>query len=300
MALSCGFVTAREGRCKGCVELERLGRRRFLKLLATGAALALAGCAPGRRGAARRARPASFPPLAAAPPLAVEPGAGPPLALGTIPPPHPGPPQVVSAGPHATQHIALTVDDGFCGDCIARYVEFAQSSGIHITLNPNGVYNQLWTPSIVAMVRQMVANQQVQIGNHTWDHANLLGLSTAAVTSEITRNEDWIEQTFGITARPYFRPPYGSHNQRIDQIAGDLGYTRVLMWNGTLGDATLETPTELIGLAEEWLRPGTIMLGHLNYPTVLSLFDRLEAIIQERNLEPVTLDEMFGTARATG
>jgi hypothetical protein len=62
----------------------------------------------------------------------------------------------------------------------------------------------------------------------------------------------------------------------------------------------LETPTELIGLAEEWLRPGTIMLGHLNYPTVLGLFDQIQSIIASRALEPVTLDEMFGTSRATG
>ena len=125
-------------------------------------------------------------------------------------------------------------------------------------------------------------------------------LAASWIASQITRNEDWIEQTFGITARPYFRPPFGSHDRRVDQVAADLGYTSILMWNGTLGDASLESPAVLIGLAERWLQPGTIMLGHLNYPTVLSLFDRLEAIIQERNLEPVTLDEMFGTARATG
>ena len=293
-------MSAGRAPCAGCEELERLGRRRFLKLLATGAALVLAGCAPGRRGLARPARRSTLAPLARGAPLVDEPGAGPPLTLGTIPPAQPGPPAVLTEGPHATQQIALTIDDGFCADCIAQYIEFAQRSGIHITFNPNGVYNELWTPSIVAGVRQMVANQQVQIGNHTWDHANLLGLSTAAITSEISRNEDWIEQTFGITARPYFRPPYGAHNQRTDQIAGELGYTRILMWNGTFGDASLESPTVLIGLAEQWLHPGTIMLGHLNYPTVLSLFDQIQSIIASRNLEPVTLDEMFGTSRATG
>ena len=284
--------------CRGCGDLERLGRRRFLKLLATGAALALAGCSTRTRAAShRRLRGPGPAPTA---PVVAEPAAGPPLALGSIPPPRPGPPQVVSSGPQGTQQIALTLDDGYCPECIAGYVEFAQSSGVHVTFNPNGVYTQLWTPSIVAAVRQMVANEQVQIGNHTWDHANLLGLSNAAVASEITRNEDWIEQTFGITARPYFRPPYGAHNTRVDGVAADLGYTTILMWNGTLGDATLESPTELIGLAEEWLKPGTIMLGHLNHPTVLSLFQQIESIIGSRNLDPVTLDEMFATSRATG
>ena len=207
---------------------------------------------------------------------------------------------MVSAGPPGTRQIALTVDDGYCGPCIAGYVEFAQSSGIQLTFNPNGVYHELWTPTLVEAVRQMVAAGQVQIGNHTWDHANLLRLPTHRVVYEISRNEAWIEETFGVTARPWFRPPFGFYDRRVLEVAADLGYTRVLMWNGTLGDATPESPEQLLALAERWLKPGTIVLGHMNHPTVLSLFTQLEAIIVQRNLEPVTLDEMFGTSRLTG
>lgn len=83
-------------------------------------------------------------------------------------------------------------------------------------------------------------------------------------------------------------------------MAGELGYTSVLMWNGTFGDATLETPAQILGLAEQWLKPGTIMLGHLNHTPILSLFDQIQGIIAARNLDPVTLDEMFGTSRETG
>ncbi|HLG91688.1 MAG TPA: polysaccharide deacetylase family protein [Acidimicrobiales bacterium] len=282
--------------CPGCQAQDRLGRRRFLRLLATGAALALASCSPGpRRPAARR--PSS--PASSGQVLTEQP---PPstLPLGQIPPPRPGLPQVVSAGPPGTRQIALTVDDGYCGPCIAGYVEFAQSSGIQLTFNPNGVYHELWTPTLVEAVRQMVAAGQVQIGNHTWDHANLLRLPTHRVVYEISRNEAWIEETFGVTARPWFRPPFGFYDRRVLEVAADLGYTRVLMWNGTLGDATPESPEQLLALAERWLKPGTIVLGHMNHPTVLSLFTQLEAIIVQRNLEPVTLDEMFGTSRLTG
>ena len=48
------------------------------------------------------------------------------------------------------------------------------------------------------------------------------------------------------------------------------------------------------------LQPGVINLGHANHPPVLSCFDQLVALIHSRNLTPVTLDEMFGTSRATG
>jgi hypothetical protein len=55
-----------------------------------------------------------------------------------------------------------------------------------------------------------------------------------------------------------------------------------------------------MSLAEQYLQPGTIMLGHLNHPTILTLFGEIQSIISKRNLQPVTLDEMFGTSRAVG
>ena len=211
-----------------------------------------------------------------------------------------GAPTLIWNGPPGTQQIALTIDDGYCGDCIAKYVEFAQSSGIHITFNPNGVYDQLWTPQIVETLEPLIANKQVQIGNHTWDHADLRTLSTARIADELNRNEEWIETKFGITSRPWFRPPYGYYNQKVNDTAASLGYTNIMMWNGSFGDSEVISPQQLMNLAHQYLAPGTIVLGHLNHPTVLSLFGQIQALIAERNLDPVTLDEMFGTSRATG
>src|SRR5215472_9953837 len=107
-------MTAHDGRCRGCEDLERLGRRRFLELLASGVALVLAGCTTARRAATRSTPSTTAPPVAPTAPIVIEPMAGPPVRLGEIPPPQPGPPRVLSAGPLGTQQIALTVDDGFC------------------------------------------------------------------------------------------------------------------------------------------------------------------------------------------
>jgi hypothetical protein len=90
------------------------------------------------------------------------------------------------------------------------------------------------------------------------------------------------------------------HDKRTDNIAGSLGYTRILLWNGTLGDATVEKPEELLALADKWMRAGAIVLGHANHPAVLGVFGQLRQLIAGRHLEPVTLDAMLGTSRATG
>jgi peptidoglycan-N-acetylglucosamine deacetylase len=219
--------------------------------------------------------------------------------LSPIPPAHVGPARIVTRAPKRTSQVALTIDDGYCVECVAGYVDFAHRTGIHLTFSPNGMFRGIWDQH-ANRLRGLIEAGQVQIGNHTWGHPNLLGLNDAAIRSQIQRNEDWIEQSFGITTRPWFRPPYGKHNAHIDGVAGSLGYTQILMWNASLGDATLEKPDALLHEANKWIKAGAIVLGHANHPTVLGLFDQLQALIRERNLEPVTLDEMFGTSRATG
>lgn len=219
--------------------------------------------------------------------------------LGAIPPPEPGPPTLVREAPKGARTIALTVDDGTCADCVARYVDFAEGSGIAITFSPNGLYRANWEPH-AARLRPLIARGQVQIANHTWAHKSLVRLSDAQIVDEIEHNERWIEDTYGITARPWFRPPFGFRNAHTDAVAADRGYTRILMWNGTFGDAVAVSSAELLDLANKYLKPGTIMLGHANHPTITEEFDRVVAILNDRGLSPITLDEMFGTSRREG
>ncbi len=110
-------------------------------------------------------------------------------------------------------------------------------TGIHLTFSPNGIYRAVWEPH-AAVLRPLIARGQVQIVNHTDSHADLRRLGNARIVRELTRNDEWVQRTFGTTTRPWFRPPYGFHNQRVDGVKGELGYTRTLLWNGTLGDSS--------------------------------------------------------------
>ena len=223
----------------------------------------------------------------------------PPPPLPPVPGPHPGPPVVIAAGRPNGRQVALTIDDGTSDDVVGAYVEFAERTGLPMTFAPNGVNRKIWEPRAKRLA-PLVAAGQVQVANHTWSHPDLRRLSDGGIASEIDQNERWIQDTFGITGRPWFRPPFGFRNGRTDAVAAGMGYTHILLWNGTLGDATVESPEELMGLARRYLQPGTIMLGHANHPTVTALFDRIQVLLAERDLEPVTLDTMFGSSRATG
>lgn len=195
--------------------------------------------------------------------------------------------------------MALTIDDGYDAAVVAAYVQFAQDTGIALTFGPNGVYAPIWERHAAAL-RPLLEAGQVQIQNHTFHHLRLTRLTDAKIRVELERNEDWVQRTFGTTTRPWWRPPYGFHNQRTDTVAAALGSTRTLMWNGSLGDARLLTPQVLLQQAERYLQPGTVMLGHANHQTVTGLYGRLVELIRQRHLTPQTLDQAFGTSRATG
>jgi peptidoglycan/xylan/chitin deacetylase (PgdA/CDA1 family) len=279
-----------------CPQCQGIDRRTLVSLLGLGIASVLTGCGKPQSAAtaAIHVRPA---PTSTATSTATSPATLPP-----IPPPAPGPSQVIWQGPPAAvaaRQVAITIDDGYCAECAHAYAALAQRTGIHITFNPNGCYGDIWTPLAKAL-KPLIEAGQVQIANHTFNHWLLTHLADSQITAQLEQNEEWIERTYGITGRPWWRPPYGAYDERTKGLAASIGYTNVLMWNGSYGDSTLLRPRVLLNLAREYLRPGVVMLGHANHPTVTHLFPEIAKVIASRGLHPVTLDEMFGTSRSTG
>jgi peptidoglycan/xylan/chitin deacetylase (PgdA/CDA1 family) len=268
-------------------------RRTLLGLLTVGLAATIVGCGSSSNASQNTPAPTTGP----ANPASSD---APPPPLPPIPPPHPGPSQKIDHGiPGSDNKIVLTVDDGYNADCVAGYVEFAKQSGIHLTFSPNGTYGKEWAPH-ADVIKPLLERQQVQIMNHTFSHHDLTKMTDAQITTELEHNDEWVQQNFGITTRPYYRPPFGFHNPHVDGVAANLGYTRMVLWNGSYSDSEVITPQFLMQMAQQYLKPGVIMLGHANHPTVLGLFPQILDLIKQRQLTPVTLDEMFGTSRATG
>ncbi|NKQ52663.1 polysaccharide deacetylase family protein [Amycolatopsis sp. K13G38] len=261
-------------------------RRAFFGLLALGAASVLTACS-GDTAVTGTPTTGSAQP---GPPG----GTDPDVPSETAPA---GPTKVLSKGPATGNKIVLTVDDGYSNEVVAGYVAFAQRTGIHLTFSPNGLYAHAWAPH-AATVKPLIEAGQIQIINHTFSHHDLRPMTDAQIRAELNRNDDWVNATFGTRTTPYYRPPFGFHNTHIDGVAGELGYRNTVMWNGSYGDSKLLTPDYLMSQARKYLRPGAIVLGHANHPTILGLFDQIADLIKQRGLTPVTLKEMFpDTAR---
>jgi peptidoglycan/xylan/chitin deacetylase (PgdA/CDA1 family) len=257
-------------------------RRGFLLALAAG----LAGAAVGRGTTGL----VDTDPAPVAAPLA-------PASVSTVDVPVPCPPLppvgVVHALPGAGSSLALTIDDGTNTEVVAAFIAFAVQTGTRLTLFPNGCYRS-WEDNAQAL-RPLVESGQVALGNHTWSHPDLTTLGDRQVAEEIGRNRDFLRSVFGVRDSPFFRPPFGARNERIDRIAADQGHPTVVMWNGTLGDSRVLTAAELMTAAREWFAAQRIVVGHANHATVTTVYGDLLALIAERGLRTVTLADVWPT-----
>jgi peptidoglycan/xylan/chitin deacetylase (PgdA/CDA1 family) len=187
--------------------------------------------------------------------------------------------------------IALTVDDGLNSAVISGYAEFIKETGMRVTFFVTGSYDG-WKNNVEAL-GPLIETGHVQLANHTWTHPSLLKLSDQQIVDELLTCEDFLATTFGVSGKPYFRPPYGYIDDRVQAVAASVGYTVPVLWYGTLADAGLLEPWQLKEFARKWLTAQKIVIGHANFLTVTKCFDEIHAIIHARKLQPVTLDDVF-------
>jgi peptidoglycan/xylan/chitin deacetylase (PgdA/CDA1 family) len=94
---------------------------------------------------------------------------------------------------------------------------------------------------------------------------------------------------------PFFRPPFGVRNERIDRIAAEQGHPTVVLWNGSLDDSRLLTAEALMAAARKWFAAQRIVVGHANHATVTTVYGDLLALVAERGLRTVTLADVWAT-----
>ena len=102
-----------------------------------------------------------------------------------------------------------------------------------------------------------------QVGNHTYDHADLTTLSSGAVSTEITRAAALIRRGTGRDPRPLFRFPYGSRDARTRAVVHGLGYASIRWTADTLGWMGAAQLHRAVPHVVASLEPGAILLMHV-------------------------------------
>ncbi len=226
--------------------------------------------------------------------------ASPPPPIGSarlLPPPAPVSRIALPGGGELTKLpgdgdlLALTLDDGVSSEVVRLYTQLAKDTGIRLTYFVNGVYDS-WRDN-AELLRPLVDSGQIQLGNHTWSHPDLTTLTKERVADELQRNDKFLRDTYGADVTPYFRPPYGAHNDLVDSVASDLGYRVPTLWSGSLADSTPVAEDVIVKMADQYFIQQNIVIGHLNHLPVTHVYPALVDIIRSRNLRTVTLNDVF-------
>jgi peptidoglycan/xylan/chitin deacetylase (PgdA/CDA1 family) len=118
-------------------------------------------------------------------------------------------------------------------------------------------------------------------------------LSNSGIKQELRKCDNFIEDNFGVSAKPYYRPPYGRIDSRVISVANDMGYTSPVMWSGSLGDSASQRKRSILQLGNKWIQDRTILLDHFNDRTPKYVFKALAKHLQNRELLTVTLDDVY-------
>jgi peptidoglycan/xylan/chitin deacetylase (PgdA/CDA1 family) len=206
----------------------------------------------------------------------------------------PSGPAMAFAGSSRAREIALTFDDGPWGDPpTADFVRLLAAEHVPATFFEIGEQVSQYDPS-GRLEREMLADGDM-IGDHTWSHPDLLGLSPLARREQIVRTATAIRRVTGFTPC-LFRAPYGAVDRPLETLVRSLGMSTV-GWDVDPRDWALPgvgaIERAVIGAAHD----GSIILQHFGGGPRWETLDALPVEIRAlraRGYRFVTVTQLLG------
>jgi peptidoglycan/xylan/chitin deacetylase (PgdA/CDA1 family) len=145
--------------------------------------------------------------------------------------------QVLHVLPGASNQVALTFDMGGRLTPARHIVNRLILDRVCTTFFPTGAMTA--TPEGQAVMQLIGRHPYLfELGNHTEHHCDLVrggggspssapcagsGFGDARIRQELTAAEAKLRSASGLDPRPYWRPPYGSHDARVRNLAASVG-----------------------------------------------------------------------------
>lgn len=120
---------------------------------------------------------------------------------------------IISNGPRDKKLLALTFDDGPHPIYTEEILDILKEYDVKATFFILGKHGELY-PEIL----QRQKEEGHEIGIHSYNHINLRKEKAEVIESEFNRTQEIIYRSTGEKAR-VFRPPYGTYNQAVYDIA---------------------------------------------------------------------------------
>ncbi|HFR3770894.1 TPA: polysaccharide deacetylase family protein [Streptococcus suis] len=182
------------------------------------------------------------------------------------------------------KRIALTFDDGPNRQTTPKILDILKKYNVKATffiLGKNIAGNE-------DIIQRMVAEGH-EIGNHTWNHPKLTGISPEAVQSEVGDTQAALEKILGYKPK-LMRPPYGAVNQATMNIIN----MPIIYWSVDSNDWSSRNPAVILETIKANTIPGSIVLLHDIHPTSVESVEPTLQYFASQGFKLVTSSELLG------
>ena len=189
--------------------------------------------------------------------------------------------------------VALTFDAGAgAGPPARRIIDILRERGVQVTFFLSGH----WVVANPDMTRELHADGH-ELSNHSYYHPDMVKLADNQIVWELDYTDHVVSEIAGVHTRPYFRPPFGSRNLRVLNLAAASGF-RSVFWTLDSGDwLPRATPGQVADKVLRLARAGDIVVEHVGS---MASADALPTIIdglEERGLRVGTVSAALGVPR---
>ena len=164
-----------------------------------------------------------------------------------------------------------------------------------------------------------VYDQGHQVASHTWSHPDLTTLNPTQIDTEFSRIELALKRLLGVTPK-FMRPPYGSYNNNVREVAYKRGQ-KLVLWDFDSGDSTGSTasqskkkyddlvakkPNNILALNHEVYSASLFFLGialwtpidrgHFTESTAYTVLPYAIKLLKANGYKLVTVAECLGTS----
>lgn len=181
-----------------------------------------------------------------------------------------------------TKYIAFTFDDGpgpYTEDLLNTLSKYDAKATFFI------VGNRIHNYSDALKKASAMGNE---IGNHSYDHANLSLLSYAAVKDEFDKTNRLAKKYTGKNPT-LIRPPYGAYNENVKSAAD----VPLILWSVDTLDWKNRNSEYVKNVILSNAANGEIVLLHDIHPTSVAGFKLAIGTLKEQGYELVTVSELY-------
>lgn len=199
---------------------------------------------------------------------------------------------VVHKGPSGSKQIALTFDDNSQTTRALATLRALEKYNVPATLFLIGSATAS-TPSINAEIIKGMNAGLFEVGDHSWSHPVLTGLSAAALAAQIGGGTDTFHALTGARTVPLFRPPYGSYDSRVAAAAGSEGFKHLVLWDVDPRDWDGKSASAIANHVISRAHGGAIVVMHLSAAHTAAAIPTIVSTLRAKGYEFVKVSTML-------